>query len=169
MNKSDPARDLDKDDVVKAAEATVKATEIAVDEASAPLTSGGDDRAAVLDPRDGEYSGGAADWEFGVVLVIAHAALRKTNDLLMDEENSALLTAPASSSASSSCNCSIVSPIAPPPSSLLRSLQIPQPIIEIYTKKIIMGWWIKDGEQPHGRSKVSCGAWALCAERKKKL
>ncbi|KAM1251331.1 hypothetical protein ACFX2I_033712 [Malus domestica] len=37
MNKFDQARDLDEDDVVKAAEATVKAIEIAVDEASAPL------------------------------------------------------------------------------------------------------------------------------------
>ncbi|KAM1373536.1 hypothetical protein ACFX2I_024225 [Malus domestica] len=44
MNKSNPARDLDEDDVVKAAEATVKAAqatvkaiEIAIDEASAPL------------------------------------------------------------------------------------------------------------------------------------
>ncbi|KAM1208538.1 hypothetical protein ACFX2J_014183 [Malus domestica] len=83
--------------------------------------SNGDDRAVVLDPRDGEYSGGTADWEFGVVLVIAHAALRKTDDLLVDEENSALLTTPASSFASSSCNCSIISPVAPPPSSMLRS------------------------------------------------
>ncbi|KAM0956558.1 hypothetical protein ACFX13_025453 [Malus domestica] len=35
----------------------------------------------------------------GVVLVIAHAALRKMDDLPVDEENSALLTTPASSSA----------------------------------------------------------------------
>ncbi|KAM0978303.1 hypothetical protein EV1_014138 [Malus domestica] len=81
----------------------------------------GDDRATVLDPRDDEYSGGTADWEFGVVLVIAHAVLRKTDDLLVDEENSAFFTTPASSFASSSCNCSIISPVAPPPSSMLRS------------------------------------------------
>ncbi|XP_068339733.1 outer envelope membrane protein 7-like [Pyrus communis] len=37
MNKSDPARDPDEDDAVTAAEATVKAAEIAVDEASAHL------------------------------------------------------------------------------------------------------------------------------------